>query len=479
MLMHLQMDGTGPVHAQLTRALKKVVFAGRATQGARLPPTRLLARELGLSRNTVLAAYEQLRAEGFVDARVGSGSYISMPPQATRAAAPVEQRIEPQSTYMRRARRVHDHANIPGKSIPGVRFSLQYGVPLANPAVTTAWARALSHAALYTPPNYPTAQGAPALRQAVCDYLIRRRGIQAEMEDVVIVAGTQQAVALAARVLLDAGDRVAIEEPQYYSTRVVLQAHGARLQPVPVDAEGLVCDALPVDAPRLVCVTPSHQFPTGALLPLSRRMALLDYAHRNDCWILEDDYDGEFRYDAKPLAALRSLDRDSRVVYVGTFSKTLFPSLRLGYVLVPRRLRDDFAEAKWLEDFGCPTIEQAALARFMQEGGFERHLRRASLALKTRRTALLDGLRRIGRGRLEIVDSQAGMHLTVWLRDRDRAQGDALIAAARERGLGLFPISPYYLSPPDKAGLLLGYGGLSVTEIEQALAILEQGLQET
>ncbi|HEY5972191.1 MAG TPA: PLP-dependent aminotransferase family protein [Pseudoxanthomonas sp.] len=478
MLMHLQMDGRGPLHAQLTRALKTVVFAGKAAQGARLPPTRLLARELGLSRNTVLAAYEQLRAEGFVDGRVGSGSYVSAPSPAPRPRVQAEHRIEPQSTYMRRARRAHDHANIPGKNIPGVRFSLQYGVPLANPALTTAWARALSHAALYTPPNYPIAQGSAALRQAICDYLVRRRGIQAEMEDVVIVAGTQQAVALVARVLLDASDRVAIEEPQYYSTRVVLQAHGARLQPVPVDRDGLVCDALPSDPPRLVCVTPSHQFPTGALLPLSRRMELLEYAHDNDCWILEDDYDGEFRYDAKPLAALRSLDRDGRVIYIGTFSKTLFPSLRLGYVVVPRRLRDDFVAAKWLEDFGCPAIEQAALARFMQEGGFERHLRRASQALKIRRAALLEGLRKLSRGRLEIADSHAGMHLTVWLRDRDRAQGDAFIANARERGLGLFPIWPYYLSPPDSAGLLLGYGGLSVGEIEQALAIFEQCLED-
>ena len=216
---------------------------------------------------------------------------------------------------------------------------------------------------------------------------------------------------------------------------------------VPVDAQGLRCDLLPAQAPRLVCVTPSHQFPTGAVLSLSRRMALLDYAQRHGSWIFEDDYDGEFRYDSKPLAALRSLDGHGRVIYVGTFSKAMFPSLRMGYLLMPPSLRRDFVSAKWLEDFGSPAIEQSALAHFIADGGFERHLRRAAKTLKERRTALLSGLRACSRGRLEIADSNAGMHLVVWLRGRTRADGEALIAHAHERGLGLYAITPYYLDP--------------------------------
>lgn len=477
MLMHLQMDGRGPLHAQLTRALKAVV-AGGAVQGTRLPPTRLLARELGVSRNTVLAAYEQLRAEGFVDGRVGSGSYVSAPVRTPRPSTPAAPKQPPQSAYMRRARSVHQQQRIPGRTIPGMRYSLQYGVPMANPALTTAWARALSHAALYTSPQYPSAQGLLPLRQAICDYLIRRRGIEVDPNDVVIVAGTQQAVALIARVLLDVGDTVAIEEPHYYSKRVILQAYGATLRPVPVDGEGIVCDALPAAPPRLVCVTPSHQFPTGALLTLQRRMALLEYAQQKGCWILEDDYDGEFRYNSKPLAALRSLDEGGHVIYVGTFSKTLFPALRMGYLVVPAGLREDFVMAKWLEDFGSPAIEQMALANFMVSGAFERHLRLASLTLKERRATLIAGLRRVGGDWLEIADSRAGMHLAVGLRGLDRAQGDAFIARAGEQGLGLFPIWPYYLSPPDRAGLLMGYGGLPVAEIEGALAIFERCLHQ-
>ncbi|MFC3552048.1 PLP-dependent aminotransferase family protein [Lysobacter cavernae] len=477
MQMHLQLDGRGPLHAQLTRALKTAVFAGRVHQGARLPATRLLARELGVSRNTVLAAYEQLRAEGFVDGRVGSGSYVTPPLQVVRPAADAEPVLEPQSEFARRGRRYHDHLRIPGMRIPGVRHAFQYGVPLTNPALTSAWARELAHAAAYTAPNYPKTQGLPALREAVCDYLGRRRGVQAVPDDVVIVDGTQQAVALTARVLLDPGDEVLLEEPHYAAMRETLQIHGARVRTLAVDDNGLCCEALPERAPKLICVTPSHQFPSGAVLSLPRRLALLDYARQHRSWILEDDYDGEFRYDARPLAALRSLDEHGRVIYVGTFSKVMFPSLRLGYLVVPAGLRGDYVNAKWQDDFGSAGIEQAALARFIVDGGFERHLARTSKTLKERRAALLAALRAHG-DRLEVADSHAGMHLVVWLKNRSAAEGEAFIARARSLGLGLYPIAPYYLDPPDRAGLLLGYGGLSVAEINEAMKLFEICLQE-
>ena len=208
-------------------------------------------------------------------------------------------------------------------------------------------------------------------------------------------------------------------------------------------------------------------------------MELLEYAARHGSWIFEDDYDGEFRYDGRPLAALRSLDRQGRVIYVGTFSKAIFPALRLGYLLVPPALRRDFTAAKWAEDFGSPAVEQVALANFMRDGSFERHLRRSARTLKERRATLIAGLSDCSRERLEIADSRAGMHLVVWLRDRSRAEGDALIALARSRGLGLYPISPYYAGdPPDRAGLLMGYCGLSVREIGEAIAIFAGCLDE-
>jgi GntR family transcriptional regulator/MocR family aminotransferase len=472
------LDGQGLLHAQVTRALKAGIQHGRFPAGSRLPATRWLASELGISRNTVLAAYEQLRAEGFINGHVGSGSYVA-------ARVPVQQRpppgridVAPQTGYARRARATYDRDKIPGRAIPGMRYSFQYGVPLTNPLLTTAWARALARAAKYTRPDYPGSQGVPELRETICDYLARRRGIQASPEDVLVVAGTQQALALAARVLLDPGDIAAIEEPHYFATRMVLEIHGARVHTVPVDAQGLRSDGLPVPGAKLVCATPSHQFPSGAVMSLERRLELLDYAGRHGSWILEDDYDGEFRYDSKPLAALRSLDRQDRVVYVGTFAKALFPALRLGYLLMPPALRADFIAAKFADDMGSPAIEQVALAAFMRDGGFERHLRRTAQVLKERRETLIAGLHACGGDRLDIADSHAGMHLVVWLRERSRAEGEALIALAHGRGLGLYPIAPHYADTPDRAGLLMGYSGLSVREIEEAMRVFKACLDE-
>ncbi len=475
--MFLQLDGRGPLHAQLTRALRSALLNGRIGPGSPLPSSRRLATDLGVSRNTVLAAYEQLRAEGFLAGRVGSGTYVT-PPMQLRVAPSPQIPIPPQSRYSRRLRAIHDHSAVPGRSLPGTRFAFQYGAPLINPALTSAWSRELARAAAYTEPVYPLAQGLPALRQAVCDYLGRRRGVQVAPADILIVAGTQQAIALTARVLLDEGDAAVIEEPQYFAIREILEVHGTSLQRVPVDSDGLITDAMPANPPRLICVTPSHQFPSGVLMSLERRLALLDYAEHHRCWILEDDYDGEFRYDGKTHAALRSLDQNDRVIYVGSFSKVLFPALRLGYLIMPRGLREDFISAKWASDFGSPAVEQAALARLITDGGFDRHLRRSAKALNQRRSALLQGLRDCSLGRLDIADSRAGMHLVVWLNGKTVDQGDHFIARAQAHGLGLHPITPYYLVPPDRAGLLMGYAALSVTEIHQALEIFARCLDD-
>ncbi len=476
------MDGSGTLQSQLIRALRRAILDGHLLAGARLPPTRELARELQVSRNTVLSAYEQLRAEGVIEARVGGGSFVAgtartAPPAVGKAAAETP-RIEPPTAYARRGREVLDVRDLPGRTIPGMRYALQYGMPMTHPGLAAAWGRALSRAAGYASPAYGDVRGLPALREAICDYLARRRGVLAAPENVLVVAGTQQALALAARVLLEPGDGAVIEEPHYNATRVVLQVHGARVHALPVDAEGLRVDALPPAGVRLACVTPSHQFPTGALMSLPRRQALLAWASRSDAWVLEDDYDGEFRDSERPIGALHALAADDRVLHVGSFSKTLFPALRLGYMVVPAALREDFIAAKWLADFGSPGIEQAALAAFIAGGAFERHLRRTRLELGRRRAALVDGLARCSRGRLEFSDSRAGMHLLVRLAGRRRSEGDALIARARQSGLALYPVAPYYLDPPDTAELLMGYAALSVAGIRGALAVFERCLDE-
>ncbi|WP_158882867.1 PLP-dependent aminotransferase family protein [Rhodanobacter sp. L36] len=466
--MFLELDGRGPQYAQLTRAMKSAILDGRIAAGTRLPPTRELSRELELSRTTVLSAYEQLRAEGFIDGRVGSGSYVSTLKSGAALNAP-QQTIEAPSRYAQRARQVQNRGI--ARMHRELRYNLQYGEPSINPALGSAWGRALARATVYTPLESTGAQGLLALRQQICDYLARRRGVLAHPENVLIVTGTQQAFSLAARVLLDEGDPVVLEEPHYFGAFQTLSAHGARIVPVRTDDEGLVCSELPDEAPPLVCVTPSHQFPTGSVLSLSRRLELLRYADAKHCWILEDDYDGEFRYDAHPLAALRSLDKADRVIYVGTFSKVMFGALRVAYMVLPAALRDDFVTAKFLSDFSSPGIEQSALANFMEDGGFERHLRLVRKELKARREELINGLCRHAGERVEIVDSPAGMHVVAWLRGYDRKRAEALVALAHSRGLGLYPMAPHYSNPPRREGLILGYCGRSTIELREAMQL--------
>jgi GntR family transcriptional regulator / MocR family aminotransferase len=475
--MFLALDGHGPLHAQLTRALKAAVMDGRLKTGERLPSSRHLAQELALSRNTVLASYEELIAEGFVMGRVGSGSYVAaIEPRLAPSVESVPP--APPSAYAQRALAA-SHRPLIGGEHKDLRYNLQYGVPLTNAALTTAWRRELAHAAAYAEIDYPQAQGDVELRAAVCEYLARRRGVVADPGDVLIVSGTQEAFSLSAQVLLDPGDRVVLEDPHYPASWRVYHAHGARVDAVAVDDDGLVCEQLPShDPPKLVCVTPSHQFPLGTVMSLPRRLALLGYAQAHGSWILEDDYDGEFRYGGAPLAALRSLDAHDRTLYVGTFSKTLFPSLRLGYMVLPAALREPFRVAKLLSTFGCPAIEQRALANFIRNGGFERHLRRAAQTLRARRAALTEGLAVHAGNRVDVLDSHAGMHLVAWLRGFDGARCARLVAHARGCELGLYPIAPYYLEPPTQAGLLLGYAGLAPTEISTAMRLFGTCLRE-
>jgi GntR family transcriptional regulator/MocR family aminotransferase len=449
----------------------------------------VLARELDLSRNTVLAAYEQLGAEGFIEGRVGSGCYVAefaagraqpsaSPPRAV-ASPSASPKKAPGTQLSDRGVRMRElyEKRIHGRQHRGLRYNLQYGMPMTNPQLASAWRRELSHAAAHAPTDYPDPQGLPVLREQVCDYLARRRGILAAPEDVLIVSGTQQAFTLAADVLLEEGETVLLEDPHYQGARQIMQAAGARIVGGRVDRDGLITAELRSIKARVALVTPSHQFPTGAVLSLPRRMELLAWAEKAPCWIIEDDYDGEFRYDARPLAALKSLDRAGRVLYIGTFSKVLFPALRLGYVVLPPGLRDAFVAAKWLTDRGSPAIEQLALARLMSSGAFERHLRAAAKSLKARRNALLAALRKYAGDAVEVADSSAGMHVLAWLPRLRHAQARELVDRASAKGLGLYLIAPYFLENGPRPGVLLGFADLPAADLEAAMRIFGECLR--
>ncbi|MDE2398477.1 MAG: PLP-dependent aminotransferase family protein [Burkholderiales bacterium] len=467
--MLLVLDGSGELYRQLGRALRTAMAEGRLAAGSRLPSTRELALQLGLSRNTVLAAYELLRAERMIEARTGRGSFVAAAP-ARRGAPPAP--VEPlPAPSMRAARqRALPPLPLPWRQ-PGVRIDLQYGEPLTHVAVFTAWSRCLAQAAAHLEPGYVQAQGRPELRAQIAAYLSRRRGLVCTAGDIVVVHGTQRAISLLARVLVDPGQTVVVEEPGYALARQALFAHGAAVRALPVDAQGLVVERLAgVDA-RLILVTPSHQFPLGVAMSLERRRALLRHAHEHAALIVEDDYDGEFGIGAGALPTLSALDGQGRTIHVGTFSKSLLPSLRLGYIVCPPGLRRDLVQAKRLEDISCAALEQQALARFMAGGGFERHLRRTALELRRRRSALVEGLRGLGE-RVRVQDSGSGMHLLAWLPGLDASALAMLIDDARRCGLALHPLSAHYEQPPAEQALLLGFACASAAQIREAVGIL-------
>ena len=369
MFLNLQ-DAEGPLHRRIYDALKSAIRAGRLGPDARLPSTRTLAADLKVSRNTVALAYEQLVAEGYVVARHRSMMSVASAVPARQLPKPIrtKSKFQPRlSTYGRRL--MDDPAMPPSSSYaarPGLRYDFRYGQPAVDEFPREIWRQLLSARVRRSLPSsfgYGPPSGYGPLREALTGYLGRARGLSCNAEQVVIVNGSQQAFDLIARILLDPGDNVVIEEPHYHGSYLTFHSAGARLIGVPVDAEGLDTTKLPpaTARARLCFVTPCHQFPTGVIMPLGRRLALLDWASRVGAWVVEDDYVSEFRYEGHPIEALQALDRADRVIYVGTFSKILFPALRLAYVVLPSALVKPFLAAKWVADRYTTMLGQEAL----------------------------------------------------------------------------------------------------------------------
>lgn len=480
MLLDLR-GADGPLYRRIGHALKSAIRTGRLAHGARLPSTRALASDLGVSRNTVMLAYEQLAAEGYI---------VSRDRSTTLVAAGVTSRTVPVSTPPQREGSprlsaygqwlVKDPTMPPSGSYasrPGLRYDFRYGRPAIQEFPRATWRRLLAARARGTAIEtfgYGPPAGYRPLREALAEYLARARGVSCDADQIVIVNGSQQAFDLAARVLLDPGDGVVIEEPHYHGARVVFEAAGARLHGVPVDGEGLDTAQLPPAGARvrLASVTPCHQFPTGVIMPAGRRQELLDWASRTGAWVVEDDYVSEFRYEGHPLEALQALDRTGRVIYVGTFSKTLFPALRLAYLVLPRPLVRPFVAAKWMADRYTAMLGQEALADLITSGHLERYLRRACTRNAARRQVLIEALEQHLGDRVEIAGENAGVHLLVWLNDVKPREIGSVIARAAGVGVGVYPIGACYLRPPRRAGLLFGYASLTEADIRAGIARL-------
>ncbi len=494
-LRDLPLDGEGALYEQIYRSIRDAILSGRVAAGTRLPTTRALAVELGVSRNTVVSAFEPLRAEGYVVSRVGAGTFVAPQLQSeTRSddsAARGKSSADPASDARPRERLSAYGRRLAQRSprTPYDRLDQRNGIAIDfRPCVPDLerlsyedWRRHLVRTAHHAPPDafdYADPSGVLALREAIVAYLARARAVYCEPEDVLVVGGVAQALDLAARLFLDPGDTVLLEDPHYLGARRSFEAAGAEIVGAPVDGEGLDLGGVDADAlrrARLAYVTPSHQYPTGVVLSLRRRQALLEWAEANDAYVVEDDYDSEFRYRGRAIPSLKSLDEAGRVAYVGTFSKTLLPALRIAYLVVPPALRGVFRNAKWLADWASPSFEQHALARFLESGDFERHLRRARTLYGTSRAALVEAFdASFGKGAARFVDSGAGLHLLVRFPGIPGASVGDVIERAARRGVALYPAAPSHLAPdPDaELELVMGFARLSPEAIREGVGIL-------
>jgi GntR family transcriptional regulator / MocR family aminotransferase len=468
--MNLTLDKKGTLYDQIARAIRLGILEGRLVAGNMLPPSHALATALGVSSASVLRAYHLLRAERFAIAQGASGHRVAN--VGCPAKISTEMRTFLTSRYALRLR------SLPSTTLAGAHvngwphYELLYGEPLVDSTLFTSWRRKLAAAALRAGPTYPVAGGYLPLRRAIANYLGRRRGVICDASDILMVGGTQQALTIVERVLLDSGDRVVVEDPRYPFALHSLLAHGALVTSGRTDNDGLIVSELPQRQTRLVLVTPSHQFPSGVVMTLPRRLELLKWATATGSWILEDDYDTEFHSGDRPLPALRSLDLADRVLYVGSFSKTLFPSLRLGYIVCPRTIRDDLYKAKLMDDLGSAAMEQAALGTFIQSGQYEKHLRKSVNEIINRRRVIVKALQGLAGPHIEIGPHHAGTHFVIWLRHLSFDRLDALIERAKSLGLGLHPVHPYYRTRPSRPGLLIGYAGLSVNQLRTAAELL-------
>ncbi|MEM7650091.1 MAG: PLP-dependent aminotransferase family protein [Cyanobacteria bacterium P01_A01_bin.70] len=482
--LSLDRDAVLPLYQQLAEELRRAVLQKRLKPNQQLPPSRLLARSLAVSRITVTQSYDQLISEGYLETRRGSGTFVcAQLPEAYLQIETAREKASPTADLTGLSR--FGRSLLAGQPLQGPRpqqaISFRYGNPASELFPMTLWRRLLMRhcEASSTLMNYSAdAAGYLPLRQAIADYLGRSRAVHCSPEQVIIVNGSQQALDLIARLTLDAGGGVAMEDPGYLGARHCFAAQGAQLTPIPVDGEGLQVETL-AQRPRrfkLLYVTPSHQFPTGVTLSLARRLALLQWAHQTGTLILEDDYDGEYRYGDRPIPALQGLDRGNRVLYVGTFSKILFPALRLGYLVVPSAWIPLVSRAKWLCDRQSPLLAQYALADFFTEGHFERHIRRMRQLYNQRRQVLVNALQAAFGTSVTILGEKAGIHLMARL--ETGLPDEVIIQRAADVGVGLVSARGYYLAKPNAGEFILGYAQLDAAQIRQGIQRLAQALKK-
>lgn len=486
----LDKRGRESLAQRLHQRLRAAIVEQRLPAGAQLPSTRRVAQAYGIARNTVIAAYDLLMAEGFIVTRPGASARVAdwAPALGARSARPARGRtrahqLAASSPAIDRlpAPVAAGAAHVDGASRSAVPATATRGFHLGVPEhrwfPSDVWRRLLLRSSSLALPDafgYPPAEGHPLLRAAIAQHVAYARAVVCDEHDVIVTSGAQQAFDLLARVLVRPGQtKVAIEDPGYPPLRAAMLAAGAQLVPIAVDAEGLLVERIPADV-GIVCVTPSHQFPTGVAMSLSRRRALLEFAQRHAAIIIEDDYDGEFRYAAQPLDALQTLDRNGNVIYVGTFSKSMFPSLRMGFTIAPPWLIGALAAAKQRADNGSNAVLQEALARFILDGHLARYARTMRKRYASRRDALLESIERQLGDWLVPVPPGAGIHLSA--RYRDRRHAKRILSLIASHAIGAQPVSDFLIDREITAGVVFGFGCIDEAQIEGSIARLSHAL---
>jgi GntR family transcriptional regulator / MocR family aminotransferase len=478
-LVSINKDNSVPLYLQIYQQLRQSILNGQLAPGSRLPPSRKFAKACGVARITISEAYDQLQAEGFVVSRTGSGTFVTdnlpnLASQGNRLTANIGKRpFRPTfSQWGNRVLAARSKPERPFAHRPAIDFGFGRSFPHIFPY--DVWRKLLARY-LSTDDvmlsRYGSVAGFLPLRQAIANYLQKLRGVVCQPEQIVIVNGAQQALDILARLLLQPNDEVLMETPGYSDAYALFRVHGADVTTLAVDYQGLpIHDIPPQCQAKLLFVTPSNQFPRGGTMPLTRRLALLKWARKQNALIIEDDYDGALRYDSRPLAAMQGLDRDGRVVYLGTFSKVLFPALRLSYVVLPNALVTPFVQAKGLIDRGAPTLTQAAVSDFITEGYFERHLRLLRHVYGQRRECLVHELEAKLPGRIQYAPDAAGLHIMLYL--SQKVNEADVVQRAAECGVGVYPGAGYHLQKPAPPSILLGFSGLTEADITEGIRLL-------
>lgn len=472
-----------PIYRQIYESIRLSILEGKLQPKTQLPATRFLAKQLNLARMTIINAYEQLFAEGYLESKKGAGTFVAarLPEDFLNAEKPQKKHLEITKRIIKLSN-FGNHLAQNGEKIlrpynTQKVFPFRHGIPAIDEFPFEIWSKILQKQLKSANSNifsYGDIQGFAPLREAIANHLGQSRGVHCTAEQIIITNGTQQTLDLIGNIFLSKNDEVCLEDPTYFGARDVFSAIGAKLMPVPVDEEGFNVEEAKVKSrkPRLIYVTPSHQYPLGMTMSLARRMNLLEWVRETESFIVEDDYDSEYRYAGRPLASLQGLDKHGSVIYIGTFSKMIFPALRLGFLVAPKDLVEIFKAAKALRDWHSPNLDQAVLAEFISEGHFAKHLRKMRGIYQKRQQILVEEAEKHLKGMLEVSPATSGMHLIGWL--PEGADDWQIFQEARKQNLQIAPLSASCLEQKLRGGFFLGYTAFNETQIKEGVGKLRE-----